>query len=147
MFATCAESVASHSCGSISPPASRTRAIVSVIASGVLSAANTFAPSCAKITAMARPLPQPGPTHPAPLTIATFPCSLPAMSFPGLLFPAPLLLITVPWRRRETKPDDAGRKFREDRTMRQQAGALALVGALTVAAPAQAADFKVGISE
>jgi ABC-type nitrate/sulfonate/bicarbonate transport system substrate-binding protein len=31
--------------------------------------------------------------------------------------------------------------------MRQQAGAIALVGALTMAAPAQAVDFKVGISE
>src|SRR5260221_10067643 len=39
----------------------------------------TLAPSRAKITAMARPLPQPGPTHPAPTTIATLPSSLPAM--------------------------------------------------------------------
>jgi NitT/TauT family transport system substrate-binding protein len=31
--------------------------------------------------------------------------------------------------------------------MRKQAGAVALIGALTMAAPAQAADFKVGISE
>src|SRR5262245_41803024 len=40
------------------------------------STANTFAPSCAKRTAVARPLPQPGPTEPAPLTSATLPLSL-----------------------------------------------------------------------
>jgi NitT/TauT family transport system substrate-binding protein len=45
--------------------------------------------------------------------------------------------------------DIAGKKFREERTMRQRAGAIALLGALTMAAAtsAQATDFKVGISE
>src|SRR5438045_8196455 len=40
------------------------------------STAKTFAPSSAKRAAMARPLPQPGPTEPAPVTIATLPLSL-----------------------------------------------------------------------
>src|SRR5262249_49004512 len=147
ILATCALSVASHSCGSISPPASRTRASVSVMASRLLSAAKTLAPSCAKITAMARPLPQPGPTQPAPLTIATLPCSLPAMWPPRLA-----LLPVAPSNNRPTSEardvrNDAGGKFREARTMRKQAGALALLGSLTMAASAQAADFKVGISE
>src|SRR5256885_12860941 len=35
------------------------------------STAKTLAPSSAKRTVVARPLPQPGPTDPAPLTIAT----------------------------------------------------------------------------
>ena len=41
--------------------------------SGALSTttANTWAPSSASRTVMARPLPQPGPTHPAPVTMAT----------------------------------------------------------------------------
>src|SRR6202022_2838304 len=37
--------------------------------------------------------------------------------------------------------------MREERTMRQHAGAVALLGALTMATTAQATDFKVGISE
>src|SRR5688572_25375924 len=40
------------------------------------STANTFAPSSAKRTAVARPLPQPGPTEPAPATMATRFCNL-----------------------------------------------------------------------
>src|ERR1051326_8976328 len=136
MVATCALSVASHWCGSISPPASRTRASVSVMASRLLSAANTFAPSCAKITAMARPLPQPGPTQPAPLTIATLPCSLPAMLFPRLALFHVAPSNNRPNTKARDQSNDAGRKFREERTMRKQAGA-----------SAQATDFKVGISE
>src|SRR5262249_3024523 len=59
----------------------------------------------------------------------------------------PLLLITAPRTIREPTSDDAGGEFREERTMGQRAGAVALIGALTMAAPAQATDFKVGISE
>src|ERR1051326_8922501 len=147
MVATCALSVASHWCGSISPPASRTRASVSVMASRLLSAANTFAPSCAKITAMARRLPQPGPTQPAALTIAPLPCSLPAMLFPRLALFHVAPSNNRPNTKARDQSNDAGRKFREERTMRKQAAALALIGARSMAASAQATDFKVGISE
>src|ERR1043165_4563540 len=47
--------------------------------SGSRSTAKTLAPSAAKRTARARPLPQPGPTEPAPVTIATLPLSLEAI--------------------------------------------------------------------
>ena len=47
--------------------------------SGSRSTAKIFAPSSAKRTAVARPLPQPGPTQPAPATSAILPSSLPAM--------------------------------------------------------------------
>src|SRR6266849_6561427 len=79
MAETALLSVALHRWDVISPPASRTRSMVSRIESASRSTAKTLAPSRAKITAMARPLPQPGPTQPAPTTIATLPSSLPAM--------------------------------------------------------------------
>src|SRR5262249_46388151 len=79
MVETALPSVASHKWDVISPPPSRVRSMVSRIASASRSTAKTVAPSRAKITAMARPLPQPGPTQPAPTTIATLPSSLPAM--------------------------------------------------------------------
>ena len=63
--------VTSHSWVRIVPPNSSTWATVSFIDSPFLSAANTLAPSRANSTAVARPLPQPGPTHPAPVTSAT----------------------------------------------------------------------------
>src|ERR1700719_4562601 len=78
MAATAALSVASHRWGLISPSASRTRSTVSRMDSASRSTAKTLAPSRAKITAVARPLPQPGPMQPAPTTIATLPSSLPA---------------------------------------------------------------------
>src|SRR6185503_1393634 len=49
---------------------------VSTRRSACRSTAKIFAPSSAKRAAMARPLPQPGPTEPAPVTIATLPLSL-----------------------------------------------------------------------
>src|SRR4029077_16899434 len=52
----------------------------SVIASAFLSTAKTFAPSRANSTAAARPLPQPGPTQPAPVMSATLPSTRPGMS-------------------------------------------------------------------
>src|ERR1700722_16251841 len=61
-------------------PSLPTRATVSVIASGFLSTAKTFAPSRANNTAAARPLPQPGPTQPAPMTSATLPSTRPGMN-------------------------------------------------------------------
>ncbi|MNT50288.1 hypothetical protein D3C72_1872020 [compost metagenome] len=85
MASTSEASVASPVQAVMSPPASRARASVSAMASALLSTANTFAPSCAKRTATARPLPQPGPTQPAPVTMATFPSSLFFMMFNFLL--------------------------------------------------------------
>src|ERR1700722_19809003 len=41
-----------------------------------MSTRNTSAPCLASSVAVARPLPQPGPTDPAPVTIATFPFML-----------------------------------------------------------------------
>src|SRR6185503_6460440 len=52
------------------------RSMVSLSACSLRSTANTLAPSSTKRTVVARPLPQPGPTEPAPVTIATLPCSL-----------------------------------------------------------------------
>src|SRR5258706_3622322 len=49
---------------------------VSSSGSFLISTAKILAPSSAKRAAMARPLPQPGPTEPAPVTIATLPLSL-----------------------------------------------------------------------
>src|SRR5262245_60860797 len=50
------------------------------MASASLSTANTLAPSCANSTAVARPLPQPGPTQPAPVTMATLSARRPGMA-------------------------------------------------------------------
>src|ERR1700675_1422455 len=75
---TCVSSRTSQTCVAISPslpPA----AAVSVIASGFLSTAKTFAPSRANSTAAARPLPQPGPMQPAPVISATFPSTRPVI--------------------------------------------------------------------
>src|SRR5690606_30101702 len=55
----------------ITPFTSLTLATVSFNASGFMSTANTCAPSQANRQAIARPLPHPGPTLPAPVTIAT----------------------------------------------------------------------------
>src|SRR4029079_3654239 len=89
--------VTSHSCVLIVPPNSATRSTVSFIESPFLSAANTLAPSRANSTAVARPLPQPGPTQPAPVTSATLSCNRPGI---GLLRPleAELLDQRAPFR-------------------------------------------------
>jgi hypothetical protein len=52
-------------------------AAVSRARSSTASAQSTFAPSRAKRIAVAFPLPSSGPLEPAPVTIATFPASLP----------------------------------------------------------------------
>src|SRR3984893_10465995 len=79
MAATALPSVASHRWVVLSPSASCARSTVSRIDSASRATAKTLAPSRAKIPAVARPLPQPGPMQPAPTTIATLPSSLPAM--------------------------------------------------------------------
>src|SRR6185369_4839113 len=78
-------SVTLQVCDLMEPPNSATRASVSVIASASRSTAKTLAPSRANNTAMARPLPQPGPTQPAPATSATLSCKRPGM---GTVAPA-----------------------------------------------------------
>src|SRR6478735_502951 len=50
---------------------------VSSAAAPLRSTQNTCAPSRANVTAVALPLPQPGPIEPAPTTIATLPLSRP----------------------------------------------------------------------
>ncbi len=69
-------SVTSHSRGcdfSAILPGLLGSATVSSMVFGALSAAKTLAPSSTKRTAVARPLPQPGPTQPAPVISATLP--------------------------------------------------------------------------
>jgi hypothetical protein len=53
------------------PPSCSISAVVSPAASPLRSTQTTFTPSRAKVTAVALPLPQPGPIEPAPITIAT----------------------------------------------------------------------------
>src|SRR6267143_6677569 len=65
--ATAPLSVTSQKCVAISGAWST----VSFSARASRSTAKTFAPSCANLTVVARPLPQPGPTEPAPVPIAT----------------------------------------------------------------------------
>src|SRR5215468_6772048 len=57
------------------PPSDLMMLTVSSAAWPLRSTQNTCAPSRAKVTAVALPLPQPGPIEPAPTTIATFPLS------------------------------------------------------------------------
>src|SRR5436305_3740969 len=71
---------------------------VSCAASRLRSTQNTCAPSRAKVTAVALPLPQPGPIEPAPTTIAVLPLSRGIeVSFPScspdepLRYPGPSL--------------------------------------------------------
>src|SRR6201992_3771363 len=59
---------------------------VSSAAAALRSTQNTCAPSRAKVTAVALPLPQPGPIEPAPTTIATLPLSRSTAASPLLLF-------------------------------------------------------------
>src|SRR6185503_7656222 len=71
--ATALPSVTSHRCARMSVFAAFS---VSTRRSACRSTAKIFAPSSAKRAAIARPLPQPGPTEPAPVTMATLPLSL-----------------------------------------------------------------------
>src|SRR6478736_5443260 len=89
--------VTSHSCALMVPPNSATRSSVSFIDSPFLSTAKTLAPSRANSTAVARPLPQPGPMQPAPVTRATLSCRRPGI---GLLrtFEAEPLDQSAPFR-------------------------------------------------
>src|ERR1700760_3558247 len=64
---------------------------VSSAAAALRSTQNTCAPSRAKVTAVALPLPQPGPIDPAPTTIATLPLSR-SIAF----LPSCLLLFVLP---------------------------------------------------
>ena len=80
MALTAALSVTSHSCTTISPPTAFTLSTVSAVLAGSRSTANTLAPSSAKRTHVARPLPQPGPTLPAPVMMAMRSCRRPGMS-------------------------------------------------------------------
>ena len=57
------------------PPSDRMMAAVSSAAAPLRSTQSTCAPSRAKVTAVALPLPQPGPIEPAPTTIAVLPLS------------------------------------------------------------------------
>src|SRR5579872_3523009 len=57
------------------PPSLVMIAAVSPAAAALRSTQKTSAPSRAKVTAVALPLPQPGPIEPAPTTIATLPFS------------------------------------------------------------------------
>src|SRR5476649_1655848 len=61
------------------PPSFSISPTVSSAAARLRSTQNTLAPSRAKVTAVALPLPQPGPLDPAPTTIATLSFNLPAM--------------------------------------------------------------------
>src|SRR4029077_2490154 len=62
-------------CAAALPPSLLMIPTVSSAAAGLRSTQNTCAPSRAKVTAVALPLPQPGPIEPAPTTIATLPLS------------------------------------------------------------------------
>src|SRR6266851_2381112 len=61
------------------PPSASMIALVSATASSLMSTRKTLAPSRAKSTAVALPLPQPGPLEPAPVTTATLPARRPIL--------------------------------------------------------------------
>jgi hypothetical protein len=71
----------------LSPPSSLMIACVAAAASASMSAPTTLAPSRAKSTDIALPLPQPGPTEPLPVTMATLSCRRPPISVLPLLSP------------------------------------------------------------
>src|SRR6516165_1123965 len=64
---------------------------VSSAAVALRSMQNTCAPSRANVTAVALPLPQPGPIEPAPTTIATLPLSRCIMASFGSFIFSPIL--------------------------------------------------------
>src|SRR4051794_37270202 len=66
------------------PPSSRMILAVSSAAARFMSTQNTFAPSRANVTAVALPLPQPGPIEPAPMTTATLSFRRLGTGFPPL---------------------------------------------------------------
>ena len=74
-----------------SPPSPRIRARVSSARSSCMSASTTLAPSLAKSTAAAFPLPMPAPLDPAPVTMATLPSNLGRLSgiYPSLRTKSP----------------------------------------------------------
>src|SRR5688572_6031076 len=80
---TSADRDASACQASASPPSPRMISTVSRAAPSFTSTQKTRAPSRAKSTAVALPLPQPGPTEPAPITSAVLPASRPAMPSSG----------------------------------------------------------------
>src|SRR6516164_7490249 len=67
------------------PPSPAMIRAVSSAAAAFRSTQNTCAPSRAKVTAAALPLPQPGPIEPAPTTIAVFPASRPTKASPSFV--------------------------------------------------------------
>ena len=85
--ATWAPSVTSAVSTAQTPPSDAMISRVASAAAGSRSSAMTRAPSRAKSTAVARPLPQPGPTEPAPVINATLPSRRPVM--PLLYHPQP----------------------------------------------------------
>ena len=70
----------SQATASQTPPSPSMMRLVSRAAASLRSAAKTLAPSRAKSTAVALPLPQPGPIEPAPVTSATLSLSRAAMA-------------------------------------------------------------------
>src|SRR5258707_15544192 len=107
---------------------------VSLAAAALRSTQNTCAPSRAKVTAVALPLPQPGPIEPAPTTIAVLPLSrsidflLPvSFSFscspgeakrnpgilPGFRFASSGLRIDTDIHGRDVRPDRVAKNLRQ----------------------------------
>ena len=94
IFLTAAESNISQRCVAQTKPSSSMVCRVCSTASFTTSTKKTEAPCRAKRTAVALPFPQPGPTEPAPVTIATFPVKF-SMSSPMNIFLALSLPGTV----------------------------------------------------
>src|SRR5687768_4554514 len=90
MASTSAAFEASQPNASAMPPSPRMISAVSSAAAALMSAQSTLAPSRANSTAVALPLPQPGPIDPAPPTSAVLPARRPAICV--LLCPAFALL-------------------------------------------------------
>src|SRR5436190_1287996 len=87
------------------PPSDLMMLTVSSAAAPLRSTQNTCAPSRAKVTAVALPLPQPGPIDPAPTTIAALPLS----RFIALS----LLLLFARTHGRDISPDRMSQNFRQ----------------------------------
>src|SRR5581483_7746290 len=87
------------------PPSDLMMLTVSSAAAPLRSTQNTCAPSRAKVTAVALPLPQPGPIDPAPTTIAVLPLS-------RFIAFSPLLLLAHT-HGRDIGPDRMAHDFRQ----------------------------------
>src|SRR5215475_16192895 len=87
------------------PPSDLMMLTVSSAAAPLRSAQNTCAPSRAKLTAVALPLPQPGPIEPAPTTIAVLPLSR--------FIAFSLLLLLARPHGRDVSPDRMPQNFRQ----------------------------------